>query len=180
MLPTLVFILGAYGIYALISTLARRRGGSLRQGRSWRRLGLVLAAAAVLGGAVVLAGAFDGQHQNLQLAGFLGTVWAEGWPGEVSPRVEAPPIKGTASGEQPVYALLHPGTSSAEMAKKKLAPRPRPHFKRKSRKAPSLAAKRTQTAAHGIFTAKNKDRSKTANAKKTRPFSLAAEDPGNG
>ncbi len=147
MLSALLFILWAYGMYALISALAGRRAGALRRGRSWRRLGwlgLLAGAGVGLGLVLALAQSFDERHQDLKLAGFLGTVWAEGFPGKLSPRVEEPPIKGTASGDQPGYALLHPGTPSAELAKNTLTPRPRPAPKPKIRKAP--AAKGTKTA----------------------------------
>ena len=114
MLAALLFILWAYGMYALVSTLRGRRAGALRRGRPWRRLGwLGLLAGAGVG--LVLAWAlvqsFEGRHQDLQLAGFQGTVWAEGVPANLNSRVEEPPIKATASGDQPVYSLLHPGTS---------------------------------------------------------------------
>ena len=78
-------------------------------GSLWRLEGLV-----GLGLTVVLAQSFAEKDHNLKLAGFLGTVWAEGWPDKVDQRVEDPPIKGTAAGDQPVYALLHPGTSPTE------------------------------------------------------------------
>ena len=112
MLPTLVFILWAYGMYALITTLIGRRGSKFRaRGSGWRYGWLALAAGGLvgLGLTVVLAQSFAEKDHNLKLAGFLGTVWAEGWPDKVDQRVEYPPIEGTAAGGQPVYALLHPG-----------------------------------------------------------------------
>ncbi|MCX5892474.1 MAG: hypothetical protein NTW80_05785 [Deltaproteobacteria bacterium] len=101
------------------------------------------------------------------MAGFLGTVWAEGWPDKVN-RVEYPPIKGTAAGDQPVYALLHPGTAPAELAQEKAAPKPRPIKKPKVRKVPASQAKGAkpaiQVAKKDKGTAKGKP--KTANKKK--------------
>ena len=125
MLPNLVFILWAYGMYALISILSERRGSRLRARRQLRRyawLGLVATIGVGLSLAVVLAQSFKLENQNLKLAGFLGTVWAEGWSDKVERRVEDPPIKSAASGEQPVYTLLHPGT----LAQEKTAPKPKP------------------------------------------------------
>ncbi|MFZ0051376.1 MAG: hypothetical protein WAK96_06335, partial [Desulfobaccales bacterium] len=91
---------------------------------------------------------------------------AEGWPGKLSPRVEEPPIKGTASGDQPAYALLHPGTPSAELGRNTMTPRPRPAPKPKIRKAPG--AKGTKAAAQNQLAAA-KDKPKTATAKKKKP-----------
>jgi predicted lipid-binding transport protein (Tim44 family) len=155
-LSALLFILWAYGMYALISTLSGHRAGTLRQGRSWRRLGwlgLLAGAGVGLGLALALAQSFDEQHQDLKLAGFLGTVWAEGWPGKLSPRLEEPPIKGTASGDQPGYAMLNPGTPSAELARKTMRPMPKPTPKPKIRKAPG--AKGTKAAAQNQLAAAN-------------------------
>ncbi len=180
MLAALLFILGAYGIYALISALCGRRAGALRQGRSWRGLGwlgLLAAAGVGLGLALVLAQSFDERHQDLKLAGFLGTVWAEGWPDRMSPRAEEPPIKATASGDQPGYALLHPGTPAAELASKTMTPRPRPAPKLNNRKGPG--AKGTKAAAQNQLAA-TKDKSKTATPKKKPSGPTAARKTGDG
>ena len=130
MLPTLVFIFCAYGMYALISALSERKGRGLRDRSPWRRyswLALVASTGIGLGLAVALAHSFDRENQRLKLSGFLGTVWAEGFPDKMERRIEEPPIKGTASGgDQPVYALLHPGISNLELAQGKTAPKPRP------------------------------------------------------
>ena len=146
MLPTLVFILWAYGMYALISALAGRKGTRFRgrgPGRRYGWLALVAGAVAGLGLAAVLAQSFDDRHQNLKLAGFMGTVWAEGWPDRVEQRLDYPPIKSTAAGDQPAYALLHPGTSPADLAqeKAKTGLKPRPAKKPKTQKASAPQAK---------------------------------------
>ncbi len=180
MLPALLFILWAYGMYALISTLSGRRTGALRRGRSWRRLGwrgLLTGGGVGLGLALALAQSFDEQHQDLKLAGFLGTVWAEGWPAKLTPRVEEPPIKGTASGDQPGYALLHPGAPSAELAGKTMTPRPRPAPRPKIRKAPG--GKGTKAAAQNHLAAAS-DKSKTVTPKKKPPAPTAARKTDNG
>jgi len=46
---------------------------------------------------------------------------------EAERRMEAPPVKSTASGDHPVYALLNPGTSFAGLAQAKTAYNPRLH-----------------------------------------------------
>jgi hypothetical protein len=129
-IPTLVFVLWAYGMYALISALSGRKGRRFRARSSWRKYGglaLAAGAAAGIGLVLVMAQSYEGESQRLKLAGFLGTVWAEGWPDKVEQRVEDPPVKSTASGDKPVYALLHPGTSLAGPVQAKAASKPRAH-----------------------------------------------------
>jgi hypothetical protein len=169
-------------MYALIAALAGRKGSRFRVRSPWRRygwLGLVATTGIGLGLAVMLACSFNQEHQSLKLSGFLGTVWADGWPEQVERRLEDPPIKGTPAGDQPVYALLHPGTSPAELAQEKTAPKLRPAHKPKVSKAPALQAKaakavapkskKEQVAANNKF--------KTAKKKKTPPPQAAKNEP---
>jgi hypothetical protein len=183
-LPTLVFIIWAYGMYALISALAGRKGSRFRGRGFGRRYGwLTLGAGALvgLGLTVVLVQSFDEKDHNLKLAGFMGTVWAEGWPDKVDQRVEYPPIKGTAAGDQPVYALLHPGTSPAELAQEKTAPKPRPVKKPKARKAPAETAKGVKAAAQkpkkDLVAAKGKPKATAAKKKKPSPPAAGKKRP---
>ena len=174
MLPTLVFILWAYGMYALICALAGRKGSKFRSRGPGRRYGwLTLGAGALvgLGLAMVLAQSFDEKDHNLRLAGFLGTVWAEGWPDKVGQGVEYPPINSMPAGDQPVYSLLHPGTSPAELAQEKTAPKPRPVKKPKVRKACKASTETAKGAKAAALKAKKdqvaaKGKSKTATKKK--------------
>jgi hypothetical protein len=181
-LPTLVFILWAYGMYALISTLAGRKGAKFRARGPGRRYGwLALAAGGLvgLGLTVVLAQSFNEKDHNLKLAGFLGTVWAEGWPDQVDRGVEYPPIKDTAAGEQPAYALLHPGTAPAELAQKKTLPKPRPIKKPKVRKPPVPQAKgakpAVQVAKKDKGAAKGKPKTTTKKKKPAPPAPTAGK-----
>ena len=71
---------------------------------------------------------YPGKHdQRLKLAGFLGTVYAEGWPDRVD-RLQYPPVKSSNQGssEQPAYALLHPETPTSQIGPGKKLPKPRP------------------------------------------------------
>jgi len=129
-MPTLVFVLWAYGMYALISALSGGKGSRFRARSSWRKYGglaLAAGAAAGIGLVLVMARSYDGESHRLKLAGFLGTVWAEGWPDKMERRFQDPPVKSTASGDKPVYALLNPGTSFAGLAQAKAASKPRLH-----------------------------------------------------
>jgi len=135
-------------MYALISALFGRKGNSFRTRDPGRRYGwLTLAAGAGIGLGLVLALAqsFDQRDHNLKLAGFLGTVWADGWP--EGQRMEEPPLKGTSAGDQPAYALLHPGTSPAELAQKKTALKPRTALKPKAKKSPAASQAKAGKAA---------------------------------
>ena len=178
MLPTLLFILWAYSMYALISALTGRKGSKFRARGPGRRYGWLALGSGLLVGlglTVFLARSFVEPDHNLGLAGFLGTVWAEGWPDKVNQRVEYPPIKGMATGNQPVYALLHPGTSPADLAQEKTAAMPRPI---KLPRVRNLLVPPAKTPKSAIQAAKKdkgaaKGKSKT-NAKKKKPLSPAA------
>jgi hypothetical protein len=122
LLPTLLFILGAYSIYALCAVWSRcskRRLRSVRQEpRSSRVLlgGGVIALVCLIWLAVRLVP--PSSHQGLHLSGVLGA--AE--PGVVMARAELTPDKlpvGNASpGDHPAYALLHPETPPMLMPEK--------------------------------------------------------------
>ena len=179
MLSTLVFILWAYGMYALISALSERRGSRLRARSPFRRyawLGLVATTGVGLSLAVMLAQSFYLEHQNLKLAGFLGTVWAEGWSDKVERLVEDPPIKSAACGEQPVYTLLHPGTHPSELAQEKTAPKPKPAPKTRNPQGKGTKVG-TQKPKNDQVTVKNK--AKTVKKKETPPTPIA-KDSTNG
>jgi hypothetical protein len=129
-LPTLAVILWAYGTYALFSFIFQRKGGYLRSRSRWRQfswLTLVGGVSAVLVLIVWCCFSPDKNNQKLKLAGFLGTVYAEGWPDRVD-RFNYPPVKrqNQGSGEQPVYALLHPETPASQIEPEKKLPKPRP------------------------------------------------------
>jgi hypothetical protein len=129
-LPTLAVILWAYGMYALFSYLVQRKGGHLRNRNRWRKLSwltLVGSFGAGLGLIIWCCLSPDKNDYRLKLAGFLGTVYAEGWPDRVD-EPKFPPVKSQnqGAGEQPIYALLHPETPVSQMEPEKKLPKPRP------------------------------------------------------
>lgn len=131
MLATLAVILWAYGMYALFSFLFHRQGGYVRSRSRWRKLSrLVLVAGVTAGtGLIVWCCLYPDKHdQRLKLAGFLGTVYAKGWPDRVDP-VTYPPVKtpNQEAPEQPGYALLHPETAASRIGPEKKLPKPRPN-----------------------------------------------------
>lgn len=131
MVATLAVILWAYGMYALFSFLFHRQGGYVRSRSPWRKLGrFILVAGVTAGTGLIVWGCLypDKHVQQLKLAGFLGTVYAKGWPDRVDP-VKYPPVKtpNQGSSEQPGYALLHPETANSRMGAEKKLPKPRPN-----------------------------------------------------
>ena len=130
MLPTLAVILWAYGMYALFSFIFHRQGGYVRSRSRWRKLSRLTLVGGVTAGVGLIFWCClspDKHDQRLKLAGFLGTVYAEGWPDRVD-RLKYPPVKSPNQGasEQPAYALLHPETPASQVGPEKKLPKPRP------------------------------------------------------
>ncbi|MDP3181598.1 MAG: hypothetical protein Q8M54_02130 [Desulfobaccales bacterium] len=146
MLPTLAFILGAYGMYALITAWSRRQGGKFKGRHRSRRYGwLTLAGSTALGLGLILWLCLppDHQEQNLRFAGFLGGLgWEDGGTAAKTERpLESLPIKGQGSGDKPVYAYLHPETPPQQIGAEKKPPPARPLRKPKLQKLPKPQAK---------------------------------------
>lgn len=128
MLPTLAVILWAYGMYALVRAWSRKKNGHYlyrSRGRRYALLALMAGTGVALGAVLWLSLGDEQQDHGLKLAGFLGTVWAEGQPEKASSRLEVPQIKGQAANGQPAYALLHPETPAAQLEAEKSKPAPR-------------------------------------------------------
>jgi hypothetical protein len=129
-LATLAVVFWAYGMYALFSYIFHRQGGQVRSRSRWRKLGRLTLVGGVTAGVgfIFWCCLYPDKHdQRLKLAGFLGTVYAEGWPDRVD-RLKEPPVKSANQGtsEQPAYALLHPETPVSQVGPEKKLPRPRP------------------------------------------------------
>jgi hypothetical protein len=129
-LATLAVVLWAYGMYALFSYIYHRQGGNVRSRSRWRKLSRLTLVGGVTAGVGLIFWCClypDKHDQRLKLAGFLGTVYAEGWPDRVD-RLKDQPVKGSNLGasEQPAYALLHPETPASQVGPEKKLPKPRP------------------------------------------------------
>jgi len=140
-LATLAVVLWAYGMYALFSFLYYRQGAYVRSRSRWRKLSWFALVGGVTAGVgfIFWGGVYADKHdQRLKLAGFLGTVYAEGWPDRVD-RLKYPPVKSPnpGSSEQPAYALLHPETPDSQIGPEKKLPKPRPS--RVAPKGPAVA-----------------------------------------
>jgi hypothetical protein len=128
-------------MYALFSFIFQRQGGYVRSRSRWRKLSRLTLVVGVTAGVGLIFWCFpspDKHDQRLKLAGFLGTVYAEGWPDRVD-RLKDPPVKSPNQGasEQPAYALLHPETPASQIGPEKKLPKPRPS--RVVPKGPSVA-----------------------------------------
>jgi hypothetical protein len=144
-LPTIAVILWAYGMYALVSFFLQRKGEELRGRNRWCRLTWLTVVVCVTAGVGLILWCWVApgkNEQRLKLAGFLGTVYAEGWPDRVD-RPEYPPVKGQNQGadRKPVYALLHPETPASQIEPGKKLPKPRPSRVVKPGKARGAADK---------------------------------------
>jgi hypothetical protein len=174
-LPTLAVILWAYGVYALISGMSRRKGGYPRgrsRGRGVRRLALLGTTAAGLALVLYLSGVWGQQDHSLKLSGFLGTVWAEGWPDKVD-RLEYLPVKNQDPGDKPAYASLHPETPAIQVTPEKTGPKPRPMRKPKVSKAAGAQAKTAKATA--LPAKKDKTAAKSKAKKKKKAAATASQ-----
>jgi outer membrane biosynthesis protein TonB len=174
--PTLAVIILAYIIAALINIWPRRKKelwGS--RSRGWRGGWLALAGAgAGLGFILLLALTSKSSHQNLRIAGFLGTGWAEGQPEKAGPRQEYPQMKPQGPGEQPVYALLHPETPGGQLGPDKKTPAARSLKKPKVQKLPTPQAKSAKSGAvapkkERVATSKTKPKKKKQSSSPASP-----------
>jgi hypothetical protein len=178
-LPTVAFIIGAYGMYAFWVVWPRRQGRQglgRSRGRSRLRLGLVGALAAGLSLLAWFSILTGERESRFQLAGFLGLTWQDGWAAPMAEKqVEPLPVKSQAAGEQPGYALLHPSAPPMAAAPDKksapgLKPLPKPKAKPKTA-VPKIAAKGAKTTT--VAARKDKTTGK-AKAKKKKPTAAKA------
>jgi hypothetical protein len=159
LLPTLLFILGAYGLFAVHAVWSRRQNGWSASRSRTRHTRLTFTGSGVCLMCLFLLSLWLGaepQEENHKLAGLLLTGKAHGWlADQASQHLEYLPIKSAGSGEQPTYLFLHPETAAAQvLPEKKPAPRQlrksrlkkSPEARGKKGKAVSPSAKRDQAA----------------------------------
>jgi hypothetical protein len=138
LLPTLVFILIAYGLYALHIAWSRRQGdwlASRERDRKSRRLLMAGSGLCLVG--LIFASLwlpFDSPEENQRLAELM-VGQTDGWlMARADPHVEYLPIKTPATVEKPVYPFLHPEATYVQSApgKKPLPARTlrKPHLKK--------------------------------------------------
>ncbi len=152
MLPTFLFILGAYGFYAILTFWSRRSSRRWRSAReprtNWLALSSGLAVLCCLTWLLATGGP-ESQDKDLRLAGIMGTGRMDtGVAAHPEYRLEQPPEKASGASGQPAFALLHPETPAslilpektastlmARKSKNKCRPGPAPEKKSKITKA---------------------------------------------
>lgn len=149
LLPTFLFILGAYAVYALLSLVPRRSAWGRRGSRSGRLPWISLAAGA---GSVLclmwllITGAPEDPGKDLRLAGIVGLT-----PGEslrqLQPEVRLEPPAPAVEAARPTFVLVHPEAPAALMLPEKAASavKPRPG-KPKNLRAPAPVSKKAPLA----------------------------------
>ena len=123
MLPTLIFILVAYGLYALHTAWSRRHGDWLAsRGRNRKSRRLMMAGSGLCLVGFIFASLwlpFDSQEKNQRLAELM-VGQTDGWlMARADPHVEYLPLKPPAVVEKPVYPFLHPEATYAQSAPEK-------------------------------------------------------------
>lgn len=181
MLPTFLFILGAYALYATVRFWSRRssrRGLGSRESRVQRlamAAGLAAVALAVWLGA---RGGADPQDRNLRLASILGTSWVGvGVPAQTEYPLEQASPKILGPEGQPTFALLHPETPPSLILPEKAASplkagqpqakrRPGPLPQKRAKAAKAVAKEKTPVKEKGGVKGRPKPRKPAAVAAK--------------
>ncbi len=149
LLPTFLFILGAYAVYALLSLTPRRPAGGRRGPRSGRLPWISLAAGA---GSVLcliwllITGAPEDPGRDLRLAGIVGLSPGQGLR-QMQPEVRLEPPAPAVEAARPTFVLVHPEAPAALMLPEKAAAavKPRPG-KPKNLRAPAPLGKKAPVA----------------------------------
>lgn len=148
MLPTFLFIIGAYAVYALLGLIPRRSASGRRGSRSGRLPWISLAAGA---GTVLclmwllITGAPEDPGKDLRLAGIVGLTPGEGLR-QMQPEVRLEPPAPAVEAARPTFVLVHPEAPAALMLLEKAAAgKPRP-VKLKNLRAPAPVAKKAPLA----------------------------------
>ncbi|MCL6620873.1 MAG: hypothetical protein K6T55_02120 [Syntrophobacterales bacterium] len=170
-LPTFLFILGAYAAYALLRLIFRRPAGGRRGSRPGRLPWISVAAGAgsVLCLMWLLAtGAPENPGKDLRLAGIVGLP-GEGYR-QLQPEVRLePPAPPLAAAAPPTFVLVHPETPAALMLPEKTSAtvKPRPAKPKSLRAAasgkkvsPAKASPKEKTQGKDKGVAKNSGKSK--------------------
>jgi hypothetical protein len=166
LLPTIIFILVAYGLFALYKVFYRPQGGRpRRRGRraktGWLKMTAAGIGLGVLGGLCIWLPSLS-KTDNLKMAGFL-VLPAEGdrLAPKTDQRLVTPPLKDVLTLDQPAYALLHPETPAVKILPDKKAAGPGPLRKPKMAKLSGSKDKKNQAGPRAVKKGKAPSRAKT-------------------
>jgi len=182
LLPTILFILAAYGIYALIVAWCRRQNYRFQRTQAKARPRWVTLA----GGAIILGFTLwlifwltpPTQGQKVSLAGILGLTEGEArLASKAAPHKPLPSLRQQQPGGEPVYAHLHPtspptlspptkpstGTKLRKLKRKRTSA-----FKSKKAKVRSKRKKKGRASTKATRKKKKTSRGSTKSSKKTR------------
>lgn len=177
-LPTLGFILFAYGIYALVRAWTRRHRRRSQPYRQWQRRRRITTVGGTGVGVGVIILIFilglPSQYEHLKTASIISASWGYDSlkSGQVMPRQEILPLSTQETTALPVYAYLHPETPPAQLLADKNAPPPR-HSKKHRLKKRGRHSHAYKARAHRSKKSKTsaKHRTKNHKSKKKRAHS---------
>jgi hypothetical protein len=170
LLPTLLFLIGVYGLFALHMAWSRRQSGLLASRSRERKLygRLTLAGSGVALGLLIflyLWMPFDSPEEPQKLA-LVVAGQTEGWLADQGlSRQEYLPVKVQAATGQPVYTYLHPDTSYGQMLPEKQGAALR-QLRKPLPKKPTKEARVKKPKANPRMVKKDKGPSKAAVKKK--------------
>ncbi|MHB8068253.1 MAG: hypothetical protein ACYDIC_10180 [Desulfobaccales bacterium] len=131
MLPTLIFVVCAYLVYALVRICSghnRKQFQPYKCHRSKARLGWIGGTGVGLGIIILLfIVGLPCQDDNLRTASIISATWVQEpvMPAQAMQRQEMFPLKNQIEQGQPAYAYLHPETPAPQMLPEKKARGPR-------------------------------------------------------
>lgn len=182
MLPTILFIVGAYGLFALYKFLYRPpSGGYRRRGRRAKTGWLKISAAGIglglLGGLFIWLPSLS-KTDDLKMAGlFVLPQERDRLAPKTDPHLATLTAEGSPTLEQPAYALLHPETPAVKILPDKKAAGPGLLRKPKMAKLSRAKVKKNRAGHRAVKKPKATSRAKT---KKTSSWLGGAVSPRKG
>jgi len=171
-LPTVFFVLGAYGVYALYAVGLDRQGRRLRltsKSRNfWLARGLAWLGLGLLFWFLIQLSPRYADHR-IKLAGILGSsVMEEPAAVRVEPQPVSQSLPRLKPSKQPAYALLHPETPPVHLTPppKTIRPRARVIHRAKMKSVTLAPAKKNKAVSQVSRKAKDKGTAKSRNKRK--------------
>lgn len=179
LLPTVLFILGVYILFAILNTWSRRASRRLRCAHRVARphwLPLTCGLLALAGAAwLALRAAPCAPPGGLSLAGVLGGLeMGSLLPAKTVDSADSLPVKNPDPGDRPTYALLHPETPASLLLPEKPAA-PAPLRKPRLKGHPVAQSKKAKATSKPLAKEKSEKAPGKARVKKKKPASAPAK-----